>query len=69
MAERDISDVIGSEMRRMDDRLVEQALAECRTRYEDDLINSRMHEVCDEAAQAREWTLLRYEREWREWAA
>lgn len=39
--------------RRMSDRIIDEALEAVRLRAEDDEVNSRIHRLCDDAADAR----------------
>jgi len=55
-------------MEQMTDRIVREALAEARRRYADELVAARVHEVCDDAAEARRVALLRRRLLKEEWA-
>ena len=56
--------VIGSDMERMTDRIVADALAAARQRHEADELAGRVHRLCDDAATARRVAWMRRE-EWR----
>lgn len=43
----------------LEERIIEAALAECRQRYEDDELASRVHHVCDDASEAQRLTDIR----------